>query len=818
MSKSAVIVLALLFVLLGASTISAPSPPQPLHESELLALVAGNALPENIAAEIRSRGLAFSSDKSYRDLLKAAGADASVLSALESTKRNPSSPVEKPNAQLLQHLSAAGKLIREKKFDDAANELTPALAGNFERYEVGFVMGELLRHQERWRQAAAVYAEVLEEAPDFPEAHTKLSYIMYNLDDGEEALRQAKAALARTPENAEAHKNAGLALHVLGKLDAAIAEDKEALRIKPDYAVVHYNLALIFQQKQDLDSAVAESQKAIRLAPDFEPAHNNLGNYYRDKGDFPSALREYREAKRLDPHDLLVRQNLALLLQNKELYAEAIREYREMEALFPASELCHLCLGNALHATWDLKGAKNELLQAARLDPSDPRPLTSLGLVFETENNLDAALEIYRKAGQLDPNSPDAHRAIGRVMLANKNASEAAKELKIASNLEPSNAHTHDLYAQALALSGDSAGAADEFRTSIALDPEQADVMLELAKLLEKQGDWPRALAQYQRAAKADRLPEKLSPGVPYRTYSAQKQYDDAQKRLAQYILALRRVGKATEAANLEKAITDAQSGSSDSDTLDSLMQSASQARQERRFDDAERDYKKALSIAEKIQPLDIRVATCLDHLGELAAARKDFTSSDALFERALQVTERLYGPQNAALAEPMKWLAVNAVAKSDIPAAEMFLNRALDVNRRAFGETSESHAEILRFFAGIYLYKQQFDKAEPYFIQAAGIEEKLYQYDPRYAPMSTLNLWQLCSLYEKWNKPEKLDSCDRRLITAFEKDRSPTGEQSLAMTLTREAKTLRTLGRTDEAAEIERRLKALGPAAANNP
>jgi hypothetical protein len=39
-----------------------------------------------------------------------------------------------------------------------------------------------------------------------------------------------------------------------------------------------------------------------------------------------------------------------------------------------------------------------------------------------------------------------------------------------------------------------------------------------------------------------------------------------------------------------------------------------------------------------------------------------------------------------------------------------------------------------------------------------------------------------------------------------------------LEQTLTGEAKTLRTLGRPEEAAKIEQRLKSLQPSAANNP
>lgn len=67
----------ILVLLLGITVaeVSAPcraatTPPTPLRADELLALVAGNALPENIIQEIQANGLAFRPDDSYRSLLK----------------------------------------------------------------------------------------------------------------------------------------------------------------------------------------------------------------------------------------------------------------------------------------------------------------------------------------------------------------------------------------------------------------------------------------------------------------------------------------------------------------------------------------------------------------------------------------------------------------------------------------------------------------------------------------------------------------------------------------------------------------------------
>ena len=59
---------------------------QPLRQTELLALVAGGVLPENLVREIGTYGLAFHPDDPYRSQLKNAGADDSILKALDSAK------------------------------------------------------------------------------------------------------------------------------------------------------------------------------------------------------------------------------------------------------------------------------------------------------------------------------------------------------------------------------------------------------------------------------------------------------------------------------------------------------------------------------------------------------------------------------------------------------------------------------------------------------------------------------------------------------------------------------------------------------------
>jgi len=61
-------------------------PPAPLTESRMVALVAGNTLPEDLAARIQKFGVTFAPSAEFRALLASAGADVKVLAAYDAAK------------------------------------------------------------------------------------------------------------------------------------------------------------------------------------------------------------------------------------------------------------------------------------------------------------------------------------------------------------------------------------------------------------------------------------------------------------------------------------------------------------------------------------------------------------------------------------------------------------------------------------------------------------------------------------------------------------------------------------------------------------
>jgi tetratricopeptide (TPR) repeat protein len=358
---------------------------KPAASAELLALVAGNALPENVAHEVECRGVNFRVTDEYRGWLKAAGAQDGLVSAITKAKLAGSAAVDR---ELLQHLANAGARMQEKKFEDAAKELSAALEVSVDGPEAGFVMGELLRRRENYGQALRVYREVQRKSPEFPEVHTKLAYILLKVDDFADAAREAHAALDLTPNNAEAHRNMGIVLSKQN-FDAAIAEYQQALALKPDYALARYSLGMLYSERGDLDRSAEEYRKAIALDPTDWRSPYNLALVLERKKDWEGAIRAYREAKLCDPTRIDVRLNLASALNHRDA-AAAVREYKELAAMAPDLEVCHVCYGGALLKTGDVKGAEAQelrkradalqLLQASRARwRSKPRCVVAYG-------------------------------------------------------------------------------------------------------------------------------------------------------------------------------------------------------------------------------------------------------------------------------------------------------------------------------------------------------------------------------------------------------------------------------------------------------
>ena len=103
--------------------------------------------------------------------------------------------------------------------------------------------GIALQEAGKLREAAELYSQVLQEAPEEPDAWHLLATIEIQRDNHEPALLMIEKAMALRPGSALYHHNRAFIHGALGRLDAALADYREAVRLKPDYAEAYFNLS-----------------------------------------------------------------------------------------------------------------------------------------------------------------------------------------------------------------------------------------------------------------------------------------------------------------------------------------------------------------------------------------------------------------------------------------------------------------------------------------------------------------------------------------------------------------------------------------------
>jgi tetratricopeptide (TPR) repeat protein len=578
-----------------------------------------------------------------------------VLAAFD--KAVPGAGPDDTPVDLLKHLAMAGKLARNKNYEDAASELTDALQSD-DGTATAFVMGAVLTAQEQYVIAGKVYREILERNPDFPEAHTKLSFALYKNEQKDESLSEAKAALVDCPENAEAYKNVGNALLLAHKFDAAIAEFREALRIKPDYAPARYDVGYALDLKGDRAGAIAEYRKALVLDPTNVKVRYDLGTDLMDTDECAAAIPELREAKRLDPSRFDIRMNLGVALYRCWNYSQAQKEFRELVGLFPDSSMAHARLGNAYYANRNEPAAEKEYRTAAELDPSDAEPLLRLGELMEQQKRYDEAFVTFGQAAKADDKSGEAHKDVARYLVLKKDYVAALRECRRAEELNPGDASTHDLYARALLAAGESNVGIDEFKQAVALDPTDVQTQLRLAGALEKKGDWVAAMEQYRKAAISGAANASTPRIVRESERDAQKEFKDAEACFQKHLDSLKKAGEADEAAKLEATVNGAERNGSQSAKLDSAMQAGYAAIHEGKLNDALQSYKQAVAIAENLKMKDWRLAVALGEFGKITGELGRFDEANAIFQRQLKVCEEMAGAGSPQMIGPLQNLA----------------------------------------------------------------------------------------------------------------------------------------------------------------
>jgi len=419
--------------------------------------------------------------------LQKAGADSDLIQSLvrpgPARQGRDRSPQRKP-AACSSPAAEVAALVHDKDFVAAEDKLR-ALLHDHADYDatndankalLQFVLGTILRREDRLDDALDAFTDSASLMPGFPETHNQLSYLFYRTDDADDALAEARTALSIDPANAEAYRFLGLALYANGHYDAALHAFDEALAREPEGSLanadVYFDMGITHRDHGDLRRAAIAYRHALSLRPDFWEAHSNLGVVLHDQGKLDEAIAEYRLTKRLNPVDASVRNNLGNTLCDKEDFDSAIAEFNDLYRQSPEWEGGHNCLARAYMSKRNYPSAIRELQAAIAANPAGAAEHRVLGQALLLSGKDQEAVDVLRQAVTLNPESSLAHHYLGTAFVNTQQLSEAEKEFREALRLEPSAENHYSLAACLMALNHYEE-ALGELEIASRLDPSQ---------------------------------------------------------------------------------------------------------------------------------------------------------------------------------------------------------------------------------------------------------------------------------------------------------------------------------------------------------
>jgi len=162
--------------------------------------------------------------------------------------------------------------------------------------------------------------------------------------------------------------------------------------------------------------------------------------------------------------------------------------------------------------------------------------------------------------------------------------------------------------------------------------------------------------------------------------------------------------------------------------------------------------------------------AQLLIQAGNYLYESAQYTQAEPLCQRALDIREKILGPEHRDTATTLNQLAVLYWRQGKYEQAEPLLQRALAISE-ILGPEHPSTGYTLHVLALLYTYQGQYEQAEPLLQRALAIKQKVL--GPEH-PDTATTLHQLALLYRRQGKYEQAEFFCQRALAIYEKILGP--------------------------------------------
>jgi tetratricopeptide (TPR) repeat protein len=261
-----------------------------------------------------------------------------------------------------------------------------------------------LEAENQFGEAAGIYQEALQLAPDHPYVHIGLARCGRQRGDHAAALRHFEAAARLLPDDCWRHVDMAEELRCLDRLEEAETAYHAALRLAPETTQAQLGLGHCARRRGNREQALAWFQAAARIGPENIWPSLELAQEQSDAGDIAAARRTALALLRVHPQECRVLLSLARTEREDGNHAAALQRFAAAHEVAPGDATILVELAKEARALGRLEESHNHLAAALRLAPFEPEAVSFFAQQALVCGDLEGVHKVYHEAALERPN------------------------------------------------------------------------------------------------------------------------------------------------------------------------------------------------------------------------------------------------------------------------------------------------------------------------------------------------------------------------------------------------------------------------------
>jgi tetratricopeptide (TPR) repeat protein len=520
------------------------------------------------------------------------------------------------------HMERGQEYFAAENYEKARVEFRNALQVAPENAEARFMNARVAEKLGNVGDAARLYQGTIDVSPDHVQARAGLGRLLVFGGAPDRALQVVEPGLVRHPDDPELLTARGAARIQLKDRDGALADAEKAVKLAPESENAAALLASLYRQAGQAPRAVELIRAALQKVPSSVDLRQVLASLYSTAGDQDLAVEQLKQIVQMKPDELRYRVQLALSYARGNKLDEAQRTLEAAVKALPGNTEAKLAYVDFLATRRSPERGMQALQGFIAREPKNYPLQFGLGTLQQRTNRVDDALATYGKVLAADgegvqglaarlriatlhvaakrfdeasklvaevlqknPQDNDALILRGNIALERQDPASAIADLRAVLRDQPHAVGLLRTLARAHLANGENALAEDSLRTAMDAAPADSAVKIELAQLLTQTGRAAPAVAILEETVKL--APDNVGAREALvRAYLGTKDLDAARRA----------------AEDLKLTGPNLATGP----YLSGLI-----AHVQRRYDDAQREFEKALQL----QPGAMDALTALTRL-----------------------------------------------------------------------------------------------------------------------------------------------------------------------------------------------------------